>query len=239
MSLYRRGGRGRDPAGASQQMTQPSTPTEFAQQAEYLIPAEVRMISGCHSEQTSADVTNVRHCTDGKLPEPAGRSGGACTSALLALLYEEQGKPLTFQKVLLDLRKRLTSTGFSQIPQLSSSRPLELEETPFSLSGSGQGVKRALLVGINYCGQSGRLAGCHYDALNMKKYLIERQGYSEEHILLLLDDGEHHYPTREKIIRALRQLVAQSVSGDSVYFHYSGKYEARMCLAREIPTADA
>ena len=32
------------------------------EQAEKLIPAEVRMISGCKDSQTSADVSNVARC---------------------------------------------------------------------------------------------------------------------------------------------------------------------------------
>jgi hypothetical protein len=199
---------------------QPSNPADFARQAKTLIPSDVRMISGCHSEQTSADVSNVS-CVAGKLTQPAGRAGGACTSALLGLLYEKQNQKLTFQQVLLDLRESLSLSGFDQIPQLTSSRPLELQETPFSLVG-GNGTRRALLVGINYRSQNGELSGCHNDVLNFKKYIMEKQGYSEHNILVLIDDGQHHYPTREKIIRALRQLAAQSVAGDSVYFHYSG-----------------
>ena len=194
------------------------SPSEFAQEAETLIPAEVRMISGCHSEQTSADVSNVTH----KLPNPAGRAGGACTSALLEILWRRRNEAITFQQVLLELRDSLAKSGYDQIPQLTSSRPLDVADTRFSLVG-GSGIRRALLVGINYRGQSGQLSGCHNDVLNVKDYLIRVQGYSEEHILVLVDDGgNRHYPTRTKMIAALRQLVAHSVAGDSVYFHYSG-----------------
>jgi len=41
-------------------------------------------------------------------------------------------------------------------------------------------------------------------------------------VLLLIDDGRNHHPTRDNIVRALRRLVEQSKPGDSVYFHYSG-----------------
>jgi hypothetical protein len=214
MRLFRRNRR-------SQVYPSASSPQEFAAQAESLIPAEVRMISGCHSEQTSADVSNVASI-EGKLPSPAGRAGGACTSALLGLVYK---KPkTTFQEVLLGLRDSLSRSGFDQIPQLTSSRNLELQDTPFSLAGPGGGTRRAVLVGINYQGQGGQLSGCHNDVLNMKKYLVQEQGYLEHNILVLIDDGSHHYPTREKVIRSLQQLVAQSVPGDSCYFHYSGKW---------------
>lgn len=140
------------------EVSAPSSCGDFKRQAEALIPAEVRMISGCHSEQTSADVGNVGVVA--KLPDPQGKSGGACTSALLDILYREREKKLTFQTVLLDLRATLANRGFDQIPQLTSSRPLESETTPFTLVG-GNGTKRALLVGINYLGQTGQLSGCH------------------------------------------------------------------------------
>jgi hypothetical protein len=78
------------------------------------------------------------------------------------------------------------------------------------------------LQGINYYGQTGQLSGCINDVMNVKKYIMECQGYLEEHILVLVDDGKHHFPTRQKIICALLHLVAQSAPGDSVYFHYSG-----------------
>jgi len=198
---------------------------EFAASCEALIPAEVRMISGCHAEQTSADVSNV---ASSQLPDPAGRAGGACTSALLELLWTKQHtKDLTFQKVLLELREKLARSGYDQIPQLTSSRPLELKETPFSLAGNDEnGTKRALLVGINYRGQNGQLVGCHNDVYNMKRYLTQLHGYQDRHCLVLVDDREksRHYPTRQLIIAALCQLVKFSQPGDSVFFHYSGTY---------------
>jgi len=212
--------------------TKDNPDVNFDNQVKQLIPAEVRMISGCHSLETSADVSNVHHIDEqGHLPSPEGRAGGACTTALLSILYDSHKKgkknddysKITFQQILLKLRGRLAQSGMSQIPQLTSSRSLELEEQPFSLTSSANGgTKRALLVGINYYGQIGQLSGCINDVLNVKKYICNHHGFLEKHVLLLIDDGRHHKPTRENIIRALRRLVAQSKAGDSVYFHYSG-----------------
>jgi hypothetical protein len=81
---------------------------EMLARAEELIPATVRMISGCRDEQTSADVSNVASFS---LPDPAGRAGGACTSAMLKVLYADHHQPdedLTFQEVLLKMREILS-----------------------------------------------------------------------------------------------------------------------------------
>jgi len=61
-------------------MSQDLESLSFDEKAEQVIPADVRMISGCHDKQTSADVQNV---TSFQLPDPAGCAGGACTSAIL------------------------------------------------------------------------------------------------------------------------------------------------------------
>lgn len=190
----------------------------FLEQSQTLIPAEVRMISGCEDEQTSADV----FCGTSGLPNPKGRAGGACTSALLEILHQNAASKLTFQQVLMKLRDKLGRQGHSQIPQLTSSRPLDLDDTPFSLIASPTGARRALLVGINYHGQSGELRGCHNDVHHMKDYLVKVHGFPAQDILVLMDDAQHHAPNREKIIRALRHLVSMSQPGDAVFFHYSG-----------------
>jgi len=216
----------------------------FLSQAQSLIPAEVHMISGCHSEETSADLHNIRHVTTnarvagggggggtGGLPDPAGKAGGACTSALLDVLYAcaRSKTAITYQDLLLRLRQSLQSSGLDQVPQLTSSRPLELQRTPFQLAAPGAsdsgGVSRALLVGINYRGQYGQLNGCQNDVQNVKKYLMTVHGFQERNIEVLTDDdagGSRRHPTRYRIIAALKRLAEQSRPGDSVYFHYSG-----------------
>lgn len=140
---------------------------DFEGQAQKLIPADVRMISGCADHQTSADVSNV---TQFQLPDPAGQSGGACTSALLKTLYadhQDTGKDLSFVEVLLKMRETLTGGRFSQIPQLSSSHKMDVNEK-FEIVPSGcTGARRALLIGINYTGQQGQLSGCHNDVGNV------------------------------------------------------------------------
>lgn len=222
--------------------------TRFAQQAATLIPAEVRLLSSCHSVQSSVDAAAAY---EGGLPDPVNRAGGVATAALLEILYATTtnkkfsssspsspspplvkrnngngNSSLTFQQLLLELRSLLADQGYDQIPQLTSSRPLELQKTPFDLGGHG-GTKRALLVGINYTGQDGALSGCHNDVYSMKHYLKTVQGFLEKNIVVLIDDGgdkgdKHLDPSRHEIIRTLQLLVKDSMPGDAVFFHYSG-----------------
>jgi metacaspase-1 len=123
--------------------------TEYLSKAEQVIPAVVHMISGCKDEQTSADVSNVANF---QLPDPAGRAGGACTSALLKVLYADHKTPeqvLSFQDVLLQMRKILSASSYSQVPQLTSSRPLDIH-TPFHIipKENFSGTRRAVMIGI-------------------------------------------------------------------------------------------
>eukprot|EP00545_Synedropsis_sp_CCMP1620_P009661 CAMPEP_0119019954 /NCGR_PEP_ID=MMETSP1176-20130426/23029_1 /TAXON_ID=265551 /ORGANISM="Synedropsis recta cf, Strain CCMP1620" /LENGTH=387 /DNA_ID=CAMNT_0006974291 /DNA_START=117 /DNA_END=1280 /DNA_ORIENTATION=+ len=197
------------------------------EQVRDLIPAEVRMISGCQDSQTSADVSNVASFS---LPDPAGRAGGACTSALLKILYADHEATRdikSFQQVLMEMRTLLNGGGgtakYTQIPQLTSSRPLDVNH-PFELVPADcPGTKRALLIGINYVGhKQGQLSGCHNDVLNMKEYIIKVWNFEEENITVLLDDGEHTEPTKENILAAYEKLVSESQEGDAAFCHYSG-----------------
>jgi hypothetical protein len=80
--------------------------------------ADIMMISGCEDVQTSADVSNVASF---QLPDPAGRAGGACTSALLNVLYKDHAKldeDLSFTEVLTRMREMLQSKKYEQIPQV-------------------------------------------------------------------------------------------------------------------------
>ena len=81
---------------------------------------------------------------------------------------------------------------------------------------------KAVLIGINYEGQQGQLSGCHNDANNIKRYLIKNQGFQEKDMLILMDDGRHHAPTKANILNAFDRIVEYSKPGDVVFIHYSG-----------------
>jgi len=193
---------------------------EYEGRIQKLIPANVRMISGCRDSQTSADVGHVGAF---QLPDPAGRAGGACTSALLKVLYSNASTGITSSWVDVLMKMRTILAGdYSQIPQLTSSRKMDVNE-PFNIVPEGSyGTRRAVLIGINYEGQQGELSGCINDAKNVKKYLMEVQGFLEDDIVCLFDDGYHRAPTRDNITAALKQLSQDSYSGDVAFVHYSG-----------------
>ena len=108
------------------------------------------------------------------------------------------------------------------MPQLTSSRMIDVNK-PFKLiNDDNYGTKRAVMIGINYVGQSGQLSGCHNDVKNMKEYLMNVHGFEDRNITVLMDDGYHRNPTRSNITQAYRELVVSSRSGDTVFAHYSG-----------------
>ena len=198
---------------------------KFDAQAEEAIPAEVRMISGCHDTQTSADVGNVASF---QLPDAAGKAGGAVTSAMLSVIYKEEkpsAQDLTFVDVFLSARKVVKAKGFEQSPQLSSSRNIDVNQ-PFELMNNkygGTGTRYAVLIGINYTShKQGRLSGCHNDVHNIKKYIMDVGKFEASNITILLDDGRSTPPTRENIMKVLDELCKKVKPGDTGFVHYSG-----------------
>jgi len=181
------------------------------------------MISGCHDTQTSADA----NITAFELPNPAGRRGGACTAALLGVLYNDKdGDPQdasdqSWVDVLRAMRENLAAEGFSQVPQLSSSRIIDVND-PMVICNPQGGTKRAVLIGINYVGQNGELSGCHNDVLNISKYLTRCLGFEQQNMMTLMDDGQHEDPTYRNITSAFQWIVRSSQPGDTVWIHYSG-----------------
>lgn len=82
--------------------------------------------------------------------------------------------------------------------------------------------KAALLVGINYVGTNSELRGCENDVFNSKKILIEKYGFKEKDIVVLVQSGNEQ-PTRANILKYLDKLVEKSNKGcSSLWFHYAG-----------------
>jgi metacaspase-1 len=131
---------------------------------------------------------------------------------------------MTFVRVLENMRRVLSNGGFTQVPQLTSSHPLDVNQDFYMVPPDCQGTRRAVLIGINYEGQQGQLTGCHNDCLNIKDYLLEELGFDENNIVVLMDDGHHTSPTRSNMLDAYRSVVAQSENGDAIFCHYSGEF---------------
>lgn len=84
-------------------------------------------------------------------------------------------------------------------------------------------AKKAVLVGCNYPGTKAELKGCVNDVKRMYSCLIERFGFEEENIIVLIDTDERSKePTGANIRRALTNLVEGAEGGDVLFFHYSG-----------------
>jgi hypothetical protein len=84
------------------------------------------------------------------------------------------------------------------------------------------GLKKALLIGINYDHSQCPLSGCVNDVEQIKKLLLTR-GYAESNITLISDQKKSMVmPTRDKIIELVKNFIDSSKSKDQLYFHFSG-----------------
>lgn len=84
-------------------------------------------------------------------------------------------------------------------------------------------AKKAVLIGCNYQGTKAELKGCINDVRRMHRCLVERYGFSEDDITILIDtDSSCTQPTGRNIRRALSDLIKSAESGDYLFVHYSG-----------------
>ncbi|KAI4323299.1 hypothetical protein L6164_022916 [Bauhinia variegata] len=84
-------------------------------------------------------------------------------------------------------------------------------------------AKKAVLIGCNYPGTKAELKGCVNDVRRMYKCLINRYGFLEDDITVLIDtDKSYTKPTGKNIRSALANLVLSGKPGDVLIVHYSG-----------------
>ena len=151
----------------------------------------------------------------------------ACCSPTTVLYGAGRGKAdtgMTFVQILKKMRTILQSGKYTQIPQLTSSRRLSKSNNFYLVPPTTEGTKRAVLIGINYTGQSGELSGCQNDCQNIRDYLMNVCGLEEDNIVVLMDDGQHAAPTRANILAAYQEAAAVTESGDALFCHYSGEF---------------
>ena len=128
--------------------------SDVEQNAAQILPGNIRMISGSRDDQTSADVGNM---STFKLPSSVGLggAGGACSGAFTSVITSKSGH-ITWSSLLNEMRKILETKRFTQVPQASSSRKMELDH-PFHIvdTANNQKAKKMAFIGINYVGMQG------------------------------------------------------------------------------------
>ena len=87
------------------------------------------------------------------------------------------------------------------------------------------GKKIAVLIGCNYIGSQYRLYGCQNDVIKYKILLIEKFGYKNEDIVMLMDLNGYQYPTKANIIKYMEWIYQQTCIPnliDEITFYFSG-----------------
>ncbi len=79
--------------------------------------ADVIMISGCRDDQTSADAFI------------ANRNAGAMSSSLVDVFTKNRNPRMSFLELLAGMRSYLRDNGYEQVPQMSSSRIMDMNYT--------------------------------------------------------------------------------------------------------------
>ena len=195
----------------------PLSHKEFDTRVKKVIRSEFHMISSSADHQQSEEAYNTSKF---QLPNPAGKAGGACTSTFLQAMYDN-GDGATWMETLQQMRSVLHGMGYAQIPQLTTSRLVDMN-TKLQIVPKNSGRRRALLIGINYVGQQGALTACHNDVYNICEFLTEVYGFREDEMLILMDDGQHHPPTRRNIEDGMIRLTRYSQPGDVAFVSFSG-----------------
>jgi hypothetical protein len=204
---------------------------KILRKAEDYLSANIRLISACQDEQQTMDCSNVQvkfNLRESRRASKAvGADGGIATAILLKILYkyannpEDNGVP-TFTKLMMQLQGVLKRNGYSQVPALSSSRPVSMNDEFSVIPKHFNGTRKALIIGIGYKGAPWELPGCHNDAWNMIKYLKTVHGFEDDDFTILLDDGIQTNPTRENIVKAFHRFAFSVKPGDAVFFHFAG-----------------
>jgi len=89
------------------------------------------------------------------------------------------------------------------------------------------GVKRAVLIGINYTGNPrlNTLSGCINDVVSMRTMLINTYQYKSDNVTVLRDDdtNANTQPTRKNIINSIKNAIKNNTKDtDELWIHYSG-----------------
>uniref|UniRef100_A0A7S3KWD1 Peptidase C14 caspase domain-containing protein n=1 Tax=Amphora coffeiformis TaxID=265554 RepID=A0A7S3KWD1_9STRA len=204
----------------------------FEQGVRRCIPSEFVMIAGSEDAEEAEEIYNAARKFD--LPYVKGKEGGLCTSIFLNVLYQNiprvvvgpnkapSSEPLTCHQLLKSMYATSKAKGYTPVPQMTASRPLEAQRPFYIVPPGATGRRRALIIGINYTGQQGQIRAPQNDAHNVQQLLIRKCGFDPQEILMLVDDGEQMSPTKQNIQAGLQQMVAYSRPGDVLVVSFSG-----------------
>mmetsp|Transcript_40101 Transcript_40101/g.93120 ORF Transcript_40101/g.93120 Transcript_40101/m.93120 type:complete len:501 (-) Transcript_40101:74-1576(-) len=190
----------------------PESHQTFQDEAARVMPSTVVMLSTCRETIPGSPRTPYSNAVEGR-----------CTELLLEALGETESR--SWMELLWAMR-RMAVNGRPgdnrQVPTLSCTQLMDLNQTFGLTHPQPSGRLRALLVGINYVGQEGlQIAVGHKDVAEMRRYLLDH-GFPEAEVRVLADDGSHEHPNRTAIEAAMSWLVQDASPGDSLFFLYSG-----------------
>jgi hypothetical protein len=81
-----------------------------------------------------------------------------------------------------------------------------------------QNKKNALLIGINYTNTSNQLNGCINDTIDVNN-LLQQHNFNS---IKIINDNTEIKPTKNNILNELKNLLTNAISGDILFFQYSG-----------------
>ena len=106
-----------------------------------------------HSYSTTCLLLSIQF----ELPNPAGKAGGACTSAILKVLYRDKVSSHTWVSCLRKMRTELNQMGYDQIPELSSSRMIDVNRPMCIVPPGATGTTKGHFDWHQLSGTAGRV----------------------------------------------------------------------------------
>ncbi|KAG2361848.1 caspase domain-containing protein [Suillus spraguei] len=101
-----------------------------------------------------------------------------------------------------------------------------------------EGVRRALLIGVEKVKNFPTLHQAHKDVANMRDFLVNFRGYHPENIVIMM----HHksvspklYPSSGNILREIDLIVEQTSQYDRIFFYYTGHGDQVTCKHHTEP----
>jgi metacaspase-1 len=116
--------------------------------------------------------------------------------------------------------QRTSSLSMRILKNSAKPRPTILAKPATVVPKPIAGLKRVLLVGINYINTNYELAGCINDVVNMESQL--RSFFPKCSAYKMLTDNTPVKPTKQNIFAAIDWLVSNLRPGENVFFQYSG-----------------